>query len=56
MRSQYLATVDAFLATSPQTIAGNLLLNGQKRGFAVEQAQVAAWEEQITILKEAFRQ
>jgi hypothetical protein len=55
MRSLYLATAEIFLEASPEFIAGHLLLNSQNRGLPIEQSQVAAWEEQIAVLKNALR-
>jgi hypothetical protein len=54
MRSQYVATIDGFLAASPEEVVGALVGNSERRGAAIEQTQVAAWKQQIDILKSAL--
>ena len=47
-RAYYDATVEGFLAATPETILGTLTVNSE---MAVEPAQRNAWLEQIAILK-----
>lgn len=50
-RAYYVATVDAFLAATPETVLGTLTTNSD---FSVEPSQRNAWLEQIRILKETL--
>lgn len=54
-RAYYSSSITTFLGEEPRTVLAGLTLGASENGFPPEEAQLAAWNEEIRILMEALR-